>query len=79
MADLGTLAKHWKHVAVACKSPYLIEGWVVSRESVVYLDIELYKGPRWKTVRKLDSRTHTKLSSLGVRLSHIEFSSEVGT
>ena len=67
--DLGTLAKHWKHVAVACKSPYLIAGWVVSSESVVYLDTELYKGPRLKTLRKLDSRTHTKPSSLGVPLS----------
>ena len=35
----------------------LIEGWVVSM------------GPRWKTVRKLDSRTHTKPSSLRVPLS----------
>ena len=24
--NLGTLAKHWKHVAVTCKSPYVIEG-----------------------------------------------------
>ena len=67
--NLGTLAKHWKHVAISYKSPYLIEGWVVSSESVVYLDTELYKGPRWKTVRKLDSRTHTKPSSLCVPLS----------
>ena len=67
--NLGTLAKHWKHVAVAFNSPYLIEGWVVSSESVVHLDTELCKGPRWKTMRKLDSRTHTKPSSLGVPLS----------
>ena len=66
---LGTLAKHQKHVAVSYRSPYLIEGWVVSSESVVYLDTELYKGPRWKTVRKLNSRTHTKPSSLGFPLS----------
>ena len=67
--NLGTLAKHWKHVAISYKSPYLIGGWVVSSESVVYLDTEVYQGPRWKTVRKLDSRIHTKLSSLGVPLS----------
>ena len=41
----------------------------MSGESVVRLDSELYKGPRWKSVRKLDSRTHTKPSSLGVPLS----------
>ena len=40
----------------------------MSSECVVYLDTELYKVPRWETVRKLDSRTHTKLSSLGVPL-----------
>ena len=44
----------------------LIENWVVSSESVVYVDTELYKDPRWKTVRKLDSRTHSRPSSLGV-------------
>ena len=69
--NLGTLAKHWKHIAVVYKSPHLIEGWVVSSESVVYLDTEQYKGPRWKTVRKLDSRTHTKPSSFGVPLSPV--------
>ena len=63
--NLGTLAKHWKHAAVTYKSPYLVEGWVVSSESVVSLDTELYRGPRWKTVRKLDSRTHIKPSSSG--------------
>ena len=41
----------------------------MSSESVVYLYTELYKGPRWKTVRKLDSRTHTTPSSLGVPFS----------
>ena len=41
----------------------------MSSESVVYLNIVLYKGPCWKTVRKLDSRTHTKPSSFGVPLS----------
>ena len=41
----------------------------MSGESVVCLDSELYKGPRWKSARKLDSRTHTKPSSLGVPLS----------
>ena len=51
------------------KFPYLIEGWVVSSESVVYSDTELYKVPRWKTMRMLDSRTHNKPSSLGVPLS----------
>ena len=67
--NLGTLVKHWKHVAVAYESPYLTGGWVVSSESVVYLDTELYKGPRLKSVRMLDSRTHTNPSSLGVPLS----------
>ena len=67
--DLGTLAKHWKHVAVTDKSLCLIEGWVVSCESVVYLDTELYKGPRWKTVSNLGFRTHIKPSSLDVPLS----------
>ena len=33
-----------------------------------YLGTELHKGPRWKTARKLDSRTHTQPSSLGVLL-----------
>ena len=67
--NLSTLAKRWTHVAIAYKSPCLIEGWDVSSESVVYLDTELYKGPRWKTMRKLDSRTRTLPSSLGVPLS----------
>ena len=35
--NLGTLAKHWKHGAISHMSPYLIEGWAVSSESVVYL------------------------------------------
>ena len=67
--NLDTLAKHWKHVAVLYESPYLIEDWVVSSESVFYSDSELYKGPRWKSMRMLDSRTHIKPSSLGVPLS----------
>ena len=67
--NLGTVAKHWKHVAVTSKSPSLIEGWIVSSETVVCLDTELYKGPRWKSMGKLDSRTHIKPSSLGVPLS----------
>ena len=46
--------------------------------SVVHLDIELCKGPRWKTVTKLDSRTHIKSSSFGRSAVTIEFSSEVG-
>ena len=66
---LGTLAKHWKRVAVTYKVPFLIGSWVVSCESVVHLDTELCKGPRLKTVTKLDSRTHIKSSSLGVPLS----------
>ena len=45
----------------------------MSSESVVYLDTELYKGPRLKTVRKLDTRTLTKPSSLGVPLSPLGF------
>ena len=36
--NLGTPAKHWKHVAISHKSPCLIEGWVVSSEPVVYLN-----------------------------------------
>ena len=54
------------------KFPYLIEGWVVSSESVVYSDTELYKGPRWKTMRMLDSRTHIKPSFLVVPLSPLK-------
>ena len=69
IARSGTLTKHWKHAAVTYKSPCLIEGWVVSSESVVHLDTELYKGPRWKTMRMLDSRPHIKPSSSGVPLS----------
>ena len=76
--NLGTHAKHWKKVAVMYKSPYLIEGWIVSSESVFYSDSELYKGPRWKTMRILDSRTHIKPSSLGVPLS-LEFIRNVYT
>ena len=56
--NLGTLAKRWTHVAIAYKSPYLIEGWVVSSGSVVYLDTELYKGPRWKTISLIPELTH---------------------
>ena len=67
--NLGTLAKNLKHVAISRMSPNLIEGWVVSSESVVYLDTELCEGPRWKTARKLDPTTTTKPSSLGVPLS----------
>ena len=46
---LGTLSRHWMFVANQNKSPYLLEGWAVSSESLVFLDTELYKGPRWKT------------------------------
>ena len=63
--NLGTLS--W--VANQSKPTYLIEGWVVSSDSIVFFDTELYKGPRWMTQSKIDSRTHIKPSSLGVPLS----------
>ena len=64
--NLGTFSRHRKFVANQNKSPYLIDGWVVSSDSIVFLDTELCKGPRWKTQSKIDSRTHIKPSSLGV-------------
>ena len=64
--NFGTLSRHRTFVANQNKSPYLIDGWVVSSDSIVFLDTELCKGPRWKTQSKIDSRTHIKPSSLGV-------------
>ena len=46
---LGTLSRHWKFVAKKNKSPYLLEGCVVSSDSIVFLETEVYEGPRWKT------------------------------
>ena len=64
--NFGTLSRHWKFVANWNKSPYLLDGWVVSSDSIVFLDTELYKGPRWKTQSEIDSRTHMKPSPSGV-------------
>ena len=77
--NLGTLAKHCKHVAVTCKSPYLIEGWVVSSESVVYLDTELYNVPRWKNSEKARLQNSHQTVISGRSAVSIKFSSEVGT
>ena len=73
---LGTFAKHWKHVAVTYKSPYLIEGLCL----VSLLSIWTLNGARahvGKHMRMLDSRTHIKPSSLRRAAVSIEFSSEV--
>ena len=67
--NLGTLTRHWKFVANQKESPHFVEGWVVSYVSRVFLDTEWRKGPRWKKQSKIDSRTHTKQSSLRVPLS----------
>ena len=58
-ANLDTLSKHWKFVANQNKSPYLIEGWEVSSSSTVFLDTELFRGLRWKTLSKVAS-SHPK-------------------
>ena len=42
--NVGTLSRHWKFVANQNRSPYLIEGWVVSSDSVVFLDTNCRKG-----------------------------------
>ena len=44
--NVGTLSRHWKFVANQNRSPYLIEGWAVSSDSMVFLDKELSKGLR---------------------------------
>ena len=41
--NVGTLLRHWKFVANQNRSPYLIEGWAVSSDSMVFLDKELSK------------------------------------
>ena len=69
-----TLETRCSHVQVT-----VFDRRVVSSESVVHLDTERYKGPRWKTVRKLDSRTHIKPSSLGVPLSPLSSHPKWGT
>ena len=56
--NLGTPPRHWKFVANQNKSSYL--SWVVSSDSIVFLDTELYLGLRWKAKSKIDSRTHMK-------------------
>ena len=66
--NIGTLSRHWMFVASQNKSPYLIEGWVVPSDSIVFLDKELYKGRDGRHSQRLIPEDIFK-SSLVVPLS----------
>ena len=51
--NLGTLSGHWKCVANQNKSPYLLEGWVVSSDSGDFLDTELYTRTEMEDIIRL--------------------------
>ena len=79
--DILIIAKRWQRqlwravetpegfLANQNKSPCLIEGWVVSTNSIVFLDTDLYKGPRWKTQSKIYSRTHRVMPQWATNVS----------
>ena len=76
--NVETLWRHWKFVANQNRSPYLIEGWVVSSDSVVFLDTFVERAEMRDTVTDWFQNTH-KTVSLGCSAVSAKFSSKVGT